>query len=77
MRESPLTDWREGIFYGNLKIVKLRTMLDLFDLMLSPRVIVVSDSELKKHRIEKLESKRDLYKKCLSEVERELKELVD
>lgn len=52
-------------------------MLDLFDLMLSPRVLVVSDSELKKYRIEKLESKRDLYKKCLEEVEEELKKLVE
>ena len=51
-------------------------MLDLFDLI-APRVYVVPDSEYKAARLRKLEEKRELYQKCLDEVDKEIKSLVD
>lgn len=50
-------------------------MLDIFDLI-APRVYVVPDSEYKAARLRKLEEKRELYQKCLDEVEKEIKDMV-
>lgn len=49
-------------------------MLDLFDVF-GPRVVVVSDKAYKEAKLKRLESRRDLYKQALDEIEEEIKQL--
>jgi len=66
---------------GRLLLVTLNEMFDAFDL-LSPRVVVVSETMYKERRRQQLEERKafyqerkNVYKKAIAEVDKELAEL--